>query len=176
MDESDALPLALQGKLLTAIEAKRVRRGGAGAGGTQAELSARVATGQFRAELYHRLTVLVLVLPPLRDRGEDIVLLAQQFLQQYAEAHRLLPKRLSRAATEWLQRYNWPGNVRELSHLMERATLYPLQDSKLAILPEMVIKRDRFPDVQPFHDGKAHRIAIAELLVLIAQVQGVVAM
>jgi hypothetical protein len=45
--------------------------------------------------------------------------------------------------------------------------LYPLQDSKLAILPEMVIKRDRFPDVQPFHDGKAHRIAIAELLVLI---------
>src|SRR5207249_4619713 len=52
-----------------------------------------------------------------------IGLLAQQFVQQYAEAHRLPPKRLSRAATAWLQRYDWPGNVRELSHLMERVTL-----------------------------------------------------
>ena len=132
LDEIDALPLALQSKLLTAIETKRVRRVGAVreqavdvkvVAATQAELSARVATGQFRADLYHRLAVIVLVLPPLRDRSADLVLLAQQFLQQYAEAHRLPPKRLSRAAAEWLQRYDWPGNVRELSHLMERVTL-----------------------------------------------------
>ena len=132
LDEIDALPLALQGKLLTAIETKRVRRVGAVreqavdvkvVTATQAELSARVAEGRFRTDLYHRLAVIVLVLPPLRERGEDIVLLAQQFLQQYAEAHRLPPKRLSRAATEWLQRYDWPGNVRELSHLVERVTL-----------------------------------------------------
>jgi len=132
LDEIDALPLALQGKLLTAIETKRVRRVGAVreqavdvkvVTATQAELSARVAEGRFRTDLYHRLAVIVLVLPPLRERGEDIVLLAQQFLQQYAEAHRLPPKRLSRAATAWLQRYDWPGNVRELSHLMERVTL-----------------------------------------------------
>ena len=132
LDEIDALPLALQGKLLTAIETKRVRRVGAVreqavdvkvVAATQAELSARVAAGQFRADLYHRLAVIVLVLPPLRDRGADLVCLAQQFLQQYAEAHRLPPKRLSRAAAAWLQRYDWPGNVRELSHLMERVTL-----------------------------------------------------
>jgi two-component system, NtrC family, response regulator AtoC len=132
LDEIDALPLAVQGKLLTAIETKRVRRVGAVrehavdvkvVTATPAELSARVAEGRFRADLYHRLAVIVLVLPPLRDRGEDIVLLAQQFLQQYAAAHRLPPKRLSRAATAWLQRYDWPGNVRELSHLMERVTL-----------------------------------------------------
>src|SRR5690349_265598 len=93
LDEIDALPLALQGKLLTAIETKRVRRVGAVREhavdvkvmtATPAELSARVAEGRFRADLYHRLAVIVLVLLPLRDRGEDIGLLAQQFLQQYA--------------------------------------------------------------------------------------------
>jgi class 3 adenylate cyclase len=63
------------------------------------------------------------VLPLLRERGTDIALLAQQFLQQYAAAHGLPPKGLSRAAVAWLQRYDWPGNMRELSHLMERATL-----------------------------------------------------
>jgi DNA-binding NtrC family response regulator len=67
---------------------------------TPAELSARVAAGRFRADLYHRLAVLVLVLPPLRDRGADVVCLAQQFLHAYATAHRLSPKRLSRAAVE----------------------------------------------------------------------------
>jgi class 3 adenylate cyclase len=87
-----------------------------------------LAEGRFRADLYHRLAVIVLVLPPLRDRGVDIVCLAQQFLQQYATAHRLPPKRLSQAATEWLQRYDWPGNVRELSHLMERVTLLSPED------------------------------------------------
>jgi DNA-binding NtrC family response regulator len=132
LDEIDTLPLALQSKLLTAIETKRVRRVGAVreqavdvkvVAATQAELSGRVAAGQFRADLYHRLAVIVLGLPPLRDRGEDIVCLAQQFLQQYATAHRLPPKRLSQEAVAWLQCYDWPGNVRELSHLMERVTL-----------------------------------------------------
>src|SRR5262245_21815812 len=108
LDEIDALPLALQGKLLTAIETKRVRRVGAVrehavdvkvVTATPAELSARVAEGRFRADLYHRLAVIVLELPPLRERGDDIGLLAQQFLQQYAAAHRLPPKRLSRTAT-----------------------------------------------------------------------------
>jgi transcriptional regulator with PAS, ATPase and Fis domain len=107
LDEIDALPLALQGKLLTALEAKRVRRVRAVreqavdvkvVAATQAELSARVAAGQFRADLYHRLAVLVLTLPPLRDRGADIVYLAQDLLQQYATAHQLPPKQLSQAA------------------------------------------------------------------------------
>jgi DNA-binding NtrC family response regulator/tetratricopeptide (TPR) repeat protein len=146
LDEIDTLPLALQGKLLTAIETKRVRRVGAVreqavdvkvVAATQAELSTRVAAGQFRPDLYHRLAVLVLALPPLRERGEDIVCLAQQFLQQYAAAHRLPPKRLSRAATEWLQRHDWPGNVRELCHLMERVTLL---SSEARIDPETLAR------------------------------------
>jgi DNA-binding NtrC family response regulator/tetratricopeptide (TPR) repeat protein len=132
LDEIDALPLPLQGKLLTAIDEKRVRHVGAVAAqavdvkliaATQAELSSHVAAGRFRADLHHRLAVIVLELPPLRERGDDMLVLAQQCLRQYAEGHGLVPKRLSRAAEAWLLDYSWPGNVRELSHLMERITL-----------------------------------------------------
>ena len=132
LDEIDALPLALQGKLLTAIEAKRVRRVGAVTehpvdikliAATQADLSALVAQGRFRADLYFRLAVIPLVVPPLRARGEDVVLLAQHYLRWYAEAHGVRAKRLTRAAEAWLREYRWPGNVRELSHLMERVIL-----------------------------------------------------
>ena len=132
LDEIDALPLPLQGKLLTAIEEKRVRRVGAVVAqavdvkliaATQAELSSHVAAGRFRADLYHRLAVIVLALPPLRERGDDVLLLAQQWLRQYAEGHGLPLKRLSGAAEAWLRDHRWPGNVRELSHLIERVTL-----------------------------------------------------
>jgi DNA-binding NtrC family response regulator len=132
LDEIDALPSPLQGKLLTVIEAKRVRRLGAVVErpldvkltvATQADLQARIAEGGFRADLYHRLAVVLLDVPPLRERGADIVLLAQHYLQRYAEAHRLSGKWLSPQAEAWLRRYAWPGNVRELGHLMERVTL-----------------------------------------------------
>jgi DNA-binding NtrC family response regulator/tetratricopeptide (TPR) repeat protein len=132
LDEIDILPLTLQSKLLTVIEAKRVRRLGAVAdhptdvkliAATQADLRARVAEGQFRADLYHRVAVVLLEIPPLRTRGDDVVLLAQHYLQRAAEAYRLHPKCLDPQAEMWLQRYPWPGNVRELGHLMERVTL-----------------------------------------------------
>ena len=132
LDEIDALPLTLQGKLLTAIEAKRVRRLGAVTeqsvdvkliAATQTDLSVRVRVGQFRGDLYQRLAVVLLDLPPLRERGEDVLVLAAASLQQYAEAYRLSPKRLSGAAEGWLRAYSWPGNVRELSHLLERVML-----------------------------------------------------
>jgi tetratricopeptide (TPR) repeat protein len=124
--------LPLQGKLLTAIEEKQVRRIGVLVAqavdvkliaATQADLSSHVAAGRFRGDLYHRLAVILLELLPLRQRGDDVLLLAQQWLRQYAEGHGLVPKRLSRAAEAWLQDHDWPGNVRELSHLMERVTL-----------------------------------------------------
>jgi DNA-binding NtrC family response regulator/predicted ATPase len=132
LDEIDTLPLLLQSKLLTAIESKRVRRVGAVAehavdvkvmAATQADLNALVAAGQFRADLYYRLAVVLLEVPPLRARGTDVLLLAEHFLHRYAAAHGLMPKRLSGAAADWLCAYTWPGNVRELSHLMERVTL-----------------------------------------------------
>jgi transcriptional regulator with PAS, ATPase and Fis domain len=124
LDEIDALSLALQGKLLSAIETKHVRRLGAVAAravdvkliaATNADLQQHVTAGRFRVDLYYRLAVVVLTLPPLRARGEDILELAQTFLQQYSMAHRVPPKRLHPAAAAWLCRYAWPGNVRELS-------------------------------------------------------------
>jgi DNA-binding NtrC family response regulator/tetratricopeptide (TPR) repeat protein len=132
LDEIDALPLALQVKILTVIEEKRVRRLGAVAerlvdvkiiAATQADLSVRVQEGRFRGDLYQRLAVVLLDLPPLRHRGEDVLILARELLRQSAEAYRLHPKRLSTAAEEWLQAYPWPGNVREMSHLLERVML-----------------------------------------------------
>jgi DNA-binding NtrC family response regulator/class 3 adenylate cyclase/tetratricopeptide (TPR) repeat protein len=132
LDEVDALPLGLQGKLLTAMETKRVRRLGAVRdqavdvkliAATNTVLPEAVAAGRFRADLYHRLAVVVLALPPLRERREDLLVLAQAFLRHVTAAHGVPPKHLSPAAEAWLQAYPWPGNVRELSHLMERVTL-----------------------------------------------------
>ena len=105
LDEVDALSLILQSKLLTAIEAKRVRRLGALMeravdvkliAATNAALPEFVATGQFRADLYHRLAVVVLVLPPLRQRGADICGLAKVFLQHYTASHGIPPQRPER--------------------------------------------------------------------------------
>lgn len=132
LDEVEALPLPLQGKFLIVVEEKRVRRLGAVADrfvdvklvvATQAELLDHVNAGRFRADLYHRLAVVLIDLPPLRARGEDIIQLAENFLRYYAEVYGLIPKQLSRAAKAWLLGYQWPGNVRELGYLMERAVL-----------------------------------------------------
>jgi Bacterial regulatory protein, Fis family len=67
--------------------------------------------------------VVVVALPPLRQRSEDVLVLAEAFIQQYTTAHGVLPKRLNAAAAAWLRGYAWPGNVRELSHVMERVAL-----------------------------------------------------
>jgi len=132
LDEVDALPVTLQSKLLKVIEEKRVRRLGAVSAlrldvkliaATQRDLRELVASGRFRADLYHRLAVVILDVPPLRRRGADVVALAEHFLGEHAAAHRLAPRRLDAGARDWLLAYTWPGNVRELSHLMERVTL-----------------------------------------------------
>src|SRR5262249_61955977 len=110
LDEIEALPILLQGKLLSAIDEKRVRRLGAVQSrqldvkfiaATPTDLSVCVTEGRFRPDLYHRLAVVLLEIPPLRERGEDILALAQHFLRQYAEAHGLVPKCVSQDAAAW---------------------------------------------------------------------------
>ena len=132
LDEIDALPPLLQGKFLKVVEEKRLQRPGGVAdhpvdvkliAATQMGLSDRVAEGRFRTDLYHRPAVVILELVPLRERGNDIVILAEHLLRQYAEVHAVSPKRLSRDANAWLLCHTWPRNVRELSHPMERVTL-----------------------------------------------------
>ncbi len=138
LDEIDSCPPALQSKLLKAIEEKSIRRLGALApqsidakliAATQRNLADLVAAGQFRADLYHRLAVVVLELPNLRDRTGDILPLARHFLDQYSTAHGLDPKDVTPDGERWLREHPWPGNVRELSHLMERITLLSQEPS-----------------------------------------------
>ena len=142
LDEVDALPAVLQGKLLKVIEEKTVRRLGAIApyridaklvAATQKDLRELVASRAFRADLFHRLAVVILEIPPLRARGDDVLLLADRFLAEHAAGHGIEPRRLSDEARVWLRGCRWPGNVRELSHLMERVTL---------LCPESVVEAD----------------------------------
>jgi DNA-binding NtrC family response regulator/tetratricopeptide (TPR) repeat protein len=132
LDEIPSLPEALQAKLLTVIEERVVRR----LGGTRPEpadawiisatnqdLPSRIRAGRFREDLYHRLAVLTLRLPPLRERGDDVLLLAESFLARACADYGLPAKTLAADAQDRLMAYSWPGNVRELSNVIERVAL-----------------------------------------------------
>lgn len=131
LDEVGDMPLALQAKMLRVVETKRVRRLGSTVeqeidvrflAATHRDLEAMVRAGQFREDLFYRLSVFTLVLPPLRERREDIVILAEAFLK--ALARDAAPKILSPKALEYLLAYPWPGNVRELHNVMEQVVVF----------------------------------------------------
>ena len=132
LDEIGDMDLGLQAKLLKLLEEKKVRRVGSLReqrvdvriiAATHRPLEALVAEGAFRADLYYRLRVVQLELPPLRARGDDILLLAQHFLQQLAHRYGTVTPRLSAAAAQALLAHPWPGNVRELRNTLEQAVL-----------------------------------------------------
>ena len=132
LDEIGDLPVALQPKLLRALETHTVRRVGDTRdrsfdlcliAATNRDLEAQVSGGRFRQDLYYRLKVVRIELPPLRDRGEDVLLLADQFCGQLAGKYGLKGLTLSAAARQALRGYHWPGNVRELQHALESAAL-----------------------------------------------------
>lgn len=132
LDEIGLLPEPLQAKLLTVIEERTVRRLGGThpepadawiVSATNADLSAAIRARRFREDLYHRLSVVVLRLPPLRERDGDILLLAEQFLDRVCADYGLAPKSLDSSARKRLVAYAWPGNIRELSNVIERAAL-----------------------------------------------------
>jgi DNA-binding NtrC family response regulator/tetratricopeptide (TPR) repeat protein len=132
LDEVGLLPLGLQAKLLRVLEERSVRRLGSTrnepldvgiVAATSEDLSAAVAAGRFRADLYHRLAVVTFVMPPLRDRGRDVLLLADHFLAQVGEEYGLPARVLTEDARAALLAHGWPGNVRELANVLERAAL-----------------------------------------------------
>jgi len=98
-------------------------------GASNRDLEARVRAGQFREDLYYRLNVVPIFLPPLRERREDIPLLTETFLDEFSQIHRRPPKRISREALRLLVSYDWPGNVRELRNVMERLTVTVQDDT-----------------------------------------------
>jgi transcriptional regulator with GAF, ATPase, and Fis domain len=132
LDEISEMDLALQAKLLRVLQEGELDR----VGGTETvridvrvlattncDLEARVAEGSFRQDLYFRLNVIPLRLPPLRERGEDVIRLAQHFIDRFSAEASISGLELSRDAAEWLRGHDWAGNVRELQNLMERAVL-----------------------------------------------------
>jgi len=132
LDEIGELPLALQAKLLRALQEGEIRRVGDTSSikvdvrliaATLRDLADDVRDGRFRADLYYRLNVLPVVIPPLRERTEDIPQLARFFAQRHAARHQLGAVELSDTAIEALVRQPWPGNVRELENVIERAVV-----------------------------------------------------
>jgi DNA-binding NtrC family response regulator len=132
LDEIGHVDVAIQVKLLKAIEEKVVRRIGAVrtkpvnariVAATNRDLDAAIAEGAFRADLYYRIHALAIDVPPLRARGDDVALLAEHFLGRATGQYGLPAKVLAPEARAALLAYAWPGNVRELAHVMERAVL-----------------------------------------------------
>jgi DNA-binding NtrC family response regulator len=133
MDELPSLSLPLQAKVLTAIEDHRIRRLGGNReipidvriiAATNQNLKTLVSKGLFREDLYHRLDLFRVAIPPLRERGDDILVLARKLMEGLGRKHRLPSKTIHAEGRKRLLAYLWPGNVRELSHELERALVF----------------------------------------------------
>lgn len=142
LDEIGELPLGMQAKLLRFVQEGEVQRLGSPdvfrvdvrlLAATNADLERRVEEGRFRADLYYRLSVFPLELPPLRQRGEDVPVLAADLIAALCRKNGIAPTPLSPAAVSLLAAFPWPGNVRQLQHALERALI--LSDSGGVIEP-----------------------------------------
>src|SRR5215510_5322589 len=154
LDEVGLLPRSLQAKLLKVVEERGVRRLGSTRidvvdvwllTATNIDLAAAVRDGTFREDLYHRLSAVTLVLPPLRSRDGDIRLLAEHFLAKACSEFQLSPKRLAPEALGAMSAYRWPGNVRELRNRLERVVLLSGEASEISAellaLPDVEVRK-----------------------------------
>lgn len=154
LDEIGNLSLPMQAKLLTAIEKRQIMRLGSTQPihidvrlicATNAQIRDMIDDGSFRQDLLYRINTIELHIPPLRERGEDVLLLADFFLKRYAHKYKKQINGLNREAKQKLMRYHWPGNVRELQHAIERAIILSdsaqLKPENFMLLPQ-VAKRN----------------------------------
>lgn len=184
LDEIGEMPVALQVKILRAIQEKVVTKVGDTkseavdiriVAATNKRLAEEVKTGGFREDLYYRLNVITLLLPPLRDRGDDIVLVARYFLTRYSQEFAGRDCTLSRESVTALKRWRWPGNIRELENRIKKAVVFSdngvisaedldLGDGSLdPILPladaREVWQREYINQVLSLHDGNRTQTA-----------------
>lgn len=149
LDEIGEMPLPLQAKVLHFLENGQYRAIGSTrsvhadvrvVAATNRDLAMEVTAGRFREDLYYRINVICLKVPPLRGRADDVVQLAEHFARQYAHEEGVLPIRIGTSMRALLAVYRWPGNVRELKNLIERLTiLFPGRDIGLAELPAEIV-------------------------------------
>ncbi len=158
LDEIGELPLSLQAKLLNVLERRVVRRLGSTKeravpariiAATNRDLHEMSQTGKFRSDLYYRLNVMMISLAPLRERGDDVLLLARHFMQLTEKRYGLAKHSLSTSAVNALLEYNWPGNIRELRHQISRAVLL---SSNAQILASDLALRAGKPEAQASND------------------------
>ncbi|NQY26808.1 MAG: sigma-54-dependent Fis family transcriptional regulator [Piscirickettsiaceae bacterium] len=151
LDEIADLPLAMQVKLLRALQEKSVRPVGGNEeisinvrvlSATHSNLAEKVKQGQFREDLFYRVNVIELHVPPLRDRVEDISLLSDHILQKLAESNEIQKVSLNKSAINALQKYSFPGNVRELENILERALTW-LEGDVISVADLMLPEENR---------------------------------
>ena len=149
LDEIGDLSLDMQVKLLRVLQERTVDPVGSSrpvevdvrvVAATHRDLEAEIAAGRFREDLYYRLNVLPVITPPLRDRGDDILLLAKYYAEKFA--HKSAPVTFSADFADALKAYDWPGNVRELSNLIHRfSTLFSGQKLSLRVVPASMLPK-----------------------------------
>jgi two-component system response regulator HydG len=171
LDEIGEIPPAMQAKLLRALQERKIRPVGGSSehefdariiAATNKDLGREVEEGRFRADLYYRINVVIVEVPPLRERGDDLLLLAERFVHDTASRSRKVVRGLSGDAVRALREYRWPGNVRELQNSIERAVALcdgPLVTAselppqvrevteKRPTLPQVVLERDSLPSL-----------------------------
>jgi two-component system response regulator AtoC len=173
LDEIGDMPLGLQPKLLRVLQDKAVRPVGSDTehpvdvriiSATHRDLESAVEDQQFREDLYYRLNVIRVHLPPLRDRGSDVLLLAQKFIERHAAASGKAVRGISAAAAERLLAHDWPGNVRELQNCMERAiALTEYDEIQVGDLPEELRRRARWDASAPAEDDPTQLVPLEEV-------------
>jgi Nif-specific regulatory protein len=137
LDEIGEMSLSAQSRLLRAIQEKEFQRVGGSESirvnvrlicATNRDLEKEVKENRFREDLYYRINVFSIALPPLRERGADVLLLADYFVKKYCKLHDKNIQRISTPAIDMLSAYHWPGNVRELENVIERAVIVSTAD------------------------------------------------
>jgi two-component system NtrC family response regulator len=172
LDEVGEMSALLQVKLLRFLQERTIERVGGRevlrvdarvVAATNKDLQAELQTGRFREDLYYRLSVVNLTLPPLRDRGEDIVLIANAFLQRSDKQHRR-KLRFGSSALEAIIHYGWPGNIRELENAVERGVL--MARTKFIEAPDLGIEVKDTPDLASLREvrDRAERNALLDAL------------
>ena len=169
LDEIGELAPALQVKLLRVLQEREFERLGGSRpiavdirliAATNKDLAAAVKTKTFREDLYYRLDVVSVVVPPLRERREDIPILAEYFVTKFAAKCKVKAKKISAEAMAGLMNYDWPGNVRELENAIERALVLGVSDAiRPEDLPESILEKDPAPGGE---EAKYH-IAVKQL-------------
>lgn len=158
LDEVGDMSLKTQAKVLRALEEQRFEPVGGNSpvsvdvrviAATNKDLEAEIEAGNFREDLFFRLNVIPFYVPPLRERIEDIPLLANYFLEDFSRKYGRGPKRLSDSAMELLVQYSWPGNVRELKNMIERLVIMtPREEIQPCDLPDSILGRGLRPIVE----------------------------